>query len=57
MWLEILVLSIFWFCCDSDSSLAMDVDINVRRNRFGRLVSELLVLPDVDISEPETDSD
>ncbi|KRZ46898.1 hypothetical protein T02_6910, partial [Trichinella nativa] len=31
--------------------------LNVRLIRSGRIIQELIVLPDADISEPETDSD
>ncbi|KRZ01754.1 PiggyBac transposable element-derived protein 3 [Trichinella zimbabwensis] len=34
----------------------MDADYYVRRDRYGRLVSSLIVLPDADVSEPEIDS-
>ncbi|KRY23914.1 hypothetical protein T12_14824 [Trichinella patagoniensis] len=32
----------------------MDCDLNVRLSRSGRIMQELIVLPDADISEPET---
>ncbi|KRZ82347.1 hypothetical protein T08_15114 [Trichinella sp. T8] len=35
----------------------MDCDLNVRLSRSGRIIQELIVLPDADISEPEMDSD
>ncbi|KRZ81261.1 hypothetical protein T08_7209, partial [Trichinella sp. T8] len=35
----------------------MDCALNVRLIRSGRIMQELIVLPDADISEPETDSD
>ncbi|KRZ66171.1 hypothetical protein T10_13285 [Trichinella papuae] len=34
----------------------MDADYYVRRDRYGRLVSNFIVLPDADVSEPEIDS-
>ncbi|KAL1232570.1 chloroplastic,Alpha-glucan water dikinase 1 [Trichinella spiralis] len=34
----------------------MDCDLHVRLTRSGRIIQKLIVLPDVDISEPETDS-
>ncbi|KRY45155.1 hypothetical protein T03_3209 [Trichinella britovi] len=35
----------------------MDCALNVRLIRSGRIIQEFIVLPDADISEPETDSD
>ncbi|KRX75968.1 hypothetical protein T06_6783 [Trichinella sp. T6] len=35
----------------------MDCDLNARLSRSGRIIQELIVLPDADISEPEMDSD
>ncbi|KRZ83478.1 PiggyBac transposable element-derived protein 2 [Trichinella sp. T8] len=38
------------------TAIVMDCDLNVRLSRSGRIMQELIVLPDADISEPETDS-
>ncbi|KRZ75315.1 PiggyBac transposable element-derived protein 2 [Trichinella papuae] len=35
----------------------MDYDLNIRLTRSGRVIQELSVLPDADISDPEMDSD
>jgi len=35
----------------------MDCDIERRRTRSGRMATQLVLLPDADISEPENDSD
>ncbi|KRX16224.1 hypothetical protein T07_8144 [Trichinella nelsoni] len=35
----------------------MDYDLYLRLTRSGRIIQELTVLPDADISEPEMDSD
>jgi len=41
-------------CC---RSAGMDCDVVWRTMRSGRSVTQLVILPDADISEPETDSD